>query len=282
MNLDPRVTPARPDLAARFLEGTVQAARFVDGELREVVDPQAPVRREPRPDAALDTEVLKGERVMVYDTTEDGWAWVQLQSDRYVGWMPASALATPGPQPTHRVATLRAPLLMGASIKMPTLEVLPFGATLAVAREEGRFGITANGCYVPLVHLAPLNVFESDFVAVAERFLGTPYVWGGKTNLGLDCSALVQISLAACGVPCPRDSYMQETALGRPVEVGGDLSGVRRGDLVFWKGHVAIVRDDRHLLHANGFHMAVAIEPIHDALARFATEGNLVTGVRRL
>jgi cell wall-associated NlpC family hydrolase len=282
MNFDPRVTPVRPDLAASFLRGKVEAARFVDGELREVVEAQAPVRREPRPDAALDTEALKGERVMLYDATEDGWAWVQLQSDRYVGWMPLSALAMPGPEPTHRVAALRAPVLLGASIKMPTLELLPLGATLALVREEGRFGITAHGCYVPLVHVVPLHVRETDFVAVAERFVGTPYVWGGKTNLGLDCSALVQLSLATCGIACPRDSYMQEAALGRPVEMGENLSGAQRGDLVFWKGHVAIVRDERHLLHANGFHMAVAIEPIRDALARFAAENNPVTSVKRL
>ncbi|HXF88792.1 MAG TPA: NlpC/P60 family protein [Xanthobacteraceae bacterium] len=282
MNFDPRVTPARPDLAARFLEGKVQAARFVDGELREVVEAQAPVRREPRPDASLDTEALKGERVMVYETIEEGWAWVQLQNDRYVGWMPASALAVPGPEPTHRVATLRAPVLMGASIKMPTLEVLPFGATLAILREEGRFGITSHGCYVPLVHVARLNEFERDFVAVAERFVGVPYVWGGKTSLGLDCSALVQVSLTACGIACPRDSDMQEAVVGRPVAVGDDLSGVARGDLVFWKGHVAIVRDEKHFLHANGFHMAVAIEPIRETLTRFAAEGSSVTGIRRL
>lgn len=282
MNFDPRVTPARPDLAARFLEGKVQAARFVDGELREVVEAQAPVRREPRPDASLDTEALKGERVIVYDTTEEGWAWVQLQNDRYVGWVPVSALAVPGPAPTHRVVALRAPVLLSASIKAPTLEVLPLGATVAVVREEGRFGVTAYGCYVPLVHLAPLHAAGSDFVAVAERFVGVPYVWGGKTSLGLDCSALVQLSLIASGIPCPRDSDMQEAALGHRIEVGADLAGVRRGDLVFWKGHVAIVRDAQHLLHANGFHMAVAIEPIREALARFAAENNPVTTVKRL
>jgi hypothetical protein len=282
MNFDPRLTPARPDLAASFLQGKISAARFVEGELREVVEAQAPVRREPRPDASLDTEALKGERVMLYDTTEDGWAWVQLQNDRYVGWMPLSALAAPGPAPTHRVTALRTPVLLGASIKMPMLESLPLGATLALLRTEGRFGITAYGCYVPLVHVAPLQERDSDFVAVAERFVGMPYVWGGKTSLGLDCSALVQLSLTACGIACPRDSDMQEAALGRPVAVAGDLSGVRRGDLVFWKGHVAIVRDERHLLHANGFHMAVAIEPIREALARFAADGNPVTSVKRL
>jgi cell wall-associated NlpC family hydrolase len=282
MNFDPRVTPARPDLAASYLQGKVEAARFVHGEQREVVDPQAPVRREPSHDGALGTEALKGERVTVYETNEEGWTWGQLESDRYVGWLPANALAAPGPAPTHRVAALRMPVLLGPSIKMPTIELLSLGSRLAIVREEGRFAITANGCFVPRVHLATLNSFEKDFVAVAERFIGTPYVWGGKTSLGLDCSALVQISLTACGIPCPRDSYMQEAALGRPLEVGDNFSGVRRGDLVFWKSHVAIVYDERRFLHANGFHMAVAIEPIAETIARFTTEGSPVTNVRRL
>lgn len=281
MNFDPRITPARPDIAASFLEGKITAARYVAGELREVVEPHAPVRREPAPDAPLDTEVLKGERVMVYETNDEGWAWGQLESDRYVGWLPSNALAAPGPAPTHRVAALRMPVLVGPSIKMPTLEMLSLGATIAIVRNEGRFAVTASGYFVPQGHLAPLESFEKDFVAVAERFVGVPYLWGGKTSLGLDCSALVQISLAACGIACPRDSYMQEAAMGRPVDAGGDFSGLKRGDLVFWKGHVAIARDNAHFLHANGFHMAVAIEPMRETIARFTKEGSPVTRVRR-
>jgi cell wall-associated NlpC family hydrolase len=282
MNFDPRITPARPDIAASHLEGKIPAARYVKGEIREVIDPHAPVRREPAPDATLDTEALKGERVTVYETNEEGWAWGQLENDRYVGWLPANALVAPGPAPTHRVAALRMPILMAPTIKAPVLEMLSIGATLAIMRTEGRFAVTANGCFVPLVHIAPLKSFEKDFVAVAERFIGVPYVWGGKTSLGLDCSALVQVSLAACGVTCPRDSYMQETAMGRSVDPGSDFSGLKRGDLVFWKDHVAIVRDDTHFLHANGFHMAVAAEPVRVTIARFTKEGSSVTSVRRL
>ncbi len=282
MNFDPRITPARPDLAADFLEGKVPAARYVAGELREVIDPSAPVRHEPRPDAPLDTEALKGERVTIYETNEEGWAWGQLAKDGFVGWLPANALITLGPEPTHRVAALRTPILSGPSIKMPTLEMVSFGATLAILRKEGRFGVTANGCYVPLVHLAPVKSIEQDFVAVAERFLGVPYLWGGKTSLGLDCSALVQISLTACGIACPRDSSMQEGALGKAIDPGKDFSGLKRGDLVFWKGHVAIMHDEAHFLHANGFHMAVAIEPVRETIARFEKEGTPLKAVRRL
>jgi hypothetical protein len=279
--LDPRLTPARADLAARHLEGKVGAARFVDGEPREVAEPQAPVRRAPSPEAPLDTEALKGERVCVYEASDEGWAWGQLETDGYVGWLPASALRPPGPAHTHRVAALRTLVFPGPSIKLPPLEALPLGSRLAVTRIEAPFAVTASGGFVPARHLAPIEARESDFVAVAERFLGAPYLWGGKTSLGLDCSGLVQVALAACGVVCPRDSDMQENALGQPI-ASADLSGLRRGDLLFWKGHVAIVRDPTTLLHANAFHMAVAIEPFDEAIARIRSAGSELTSVRRL
>lgn len=282
MNFDPRITPARPDLAASYLEGKVTAARFVAGEVQEVVNPVAPMRREPRPDSVLDTEALRGERVTVFETTDEGWCWCQLEGDRYVGWMPANALDAPGPAPTHRVRAVRMPVLVGPSIKVATYEMLPFGSKIAIARSEGSFAVTAAGFYVPQIHLAPVDTVDSDFVAIAERFINVPYLWGGKTSLGLDCSALVQISLIACGMACPRDSYMQEGTLGIAVDAGADLSGLKRGDLVFWKGHVAIAYDEEHFLHANAHHVAVAIEPVRETIARFMKSDSPVTQVRRL
>ncbi|HEX2215604.1 MAG TPA: NlpC/P60 family protein, partial [Xanthobacteraceae bacterium] len=236
--LDPRLTPARPDLAAAHLRGQVEAARFAEPAMRVVTDPIAPVRREPRHDAALDTEALMGERVAIYETTDEGWAWGQLESDGYVGWLPAGALGAPRAAPTHRVSALRTLVFPGPAIKLPPVTALPFGATVAVERIDGPFAVAACG-FIPLRHLAPLAAHETDWVAVADKFLGTPYLWGGKTGLGLDCSGLVQVSLAVCGIPCPRDSDMQERTLGKPV----DLAALQRGDLVFWKGHVAIARD---------------------------------------
>jgi cell wall-associated NlpC family hydrolase len=249
---DPRVTPARADLAAKELAGKLVAARYVEGRVCEVIAPQAPLRREPRPDAALDSEALKGERVMIYDTNAQGWAWGQLAADGYVGWLPAAALAPEGAAPTHKVTALRTLAFAGPSIKLPPLEALPFGARLAIARSEHPMAVTQSGAYVPAVHLQPIDDNETDFVAVAERFLGVPYLWGGKTSLGLDCSGLVQIALAACGISCPRDSDMQEQALGTPVAAAAaaDFSDLQRGDLVFWKSHVAMVRGDGNLLHA--------------------------------
>ncbi len=279
---DPRLTPFRADLAAKYLESRVTAPRYVDGRTLEIIAPQAPLRGEPRPDAPLLTEALMGERVTIYDADAEGWAWGQLQSDDYVGWLPQSALAAPGVAPTHRVSALRTLVFPAPSIKLPPLEALPFGARVAIARTEDRMAVTASGAYVPMVHLRPVGENERDFVAVAERFLGAPYLWGGKTALGLDCSGLVQIALAACGVACPRDTDMQEKALGRSVALGAEHSGLERGDLVFWKGHVAIVRDRASLIHANAFHMAVTIEPIADAIARVRDAGSEIAGVRRI
>ncbi len=279
---DPRVTPARADLAAKELEGKVAATRYVAGDVYEVIEPQAPLRGEPSHDAPLLTEALKGERVTIYEKNDEGWAWGQLAADRYVGWLSVNALALPGAPPTHKVVALRTFVFPGPSIKLTPREALPLGARVAVARREERMAVTQSGGYVPAVHLAPIDIDETDFVAVAERFLGVPYLWGGTTMLGLDCSGLVQIALSACGIVCPRDSDMQEEALGSPVAAAADRSDLQRGDLVFWKGHVAIVRDRASFLHANAFHMAVAIEPIDDAIARIRAAGSDITGIRRI
>jgi len=278
---DPRLTPARADLAAKELQGKVAAARFVEGHPNEVIEAQTGLRATPAPDARLLTEALKGERVIIYDTNAEGWAWGQLAADRYVGWLSANALAPLAAAATHKVTALRTFAFPGPSIKLSPLEALPLGARLAIARIEDRLAVTRAGFYVPAPHLAPLDVVEPDFVAVAERFLGVPYLWGGKTALGLDCSGLVQVALTAAGIPCPRDSDMQEQALGAPV-LSPEEEVLQRGDLIFWRDHVAIVRDSATLIHANAFHMAVAIEPLVEAIARIRVAGSEITGVRRI
>jgi cell wall-associated NlpC family hydrolase len=276
--LDPRVHPYRADLAAKHLQGQVEAPRFIDGTPHDVVEPVAGLRREPSHNARLDTEVLFGERVIVYETTDEGWAWGQLESDGYVGWISANALARPGQAPTHKVTALRTLAFPTANIKAPPLAGLPMGARLAIAGQDKLFAVTASGWHLPAAHLALLPATQPDFVAVAEQFLGTPYLWGGKTSLGLDCSALVQVSLQAAGLACPRDSDMQEQALGARLA----FDDLRRGDLIFWKDHVAIVRDGNTLIHANAHHMAVAIEPVAEAVGRIRAAGSEPSSVRRL
>jgi hypothetical protein len=279
---DPRVTPARGDIAAKHLEHRVKAERYVEGTPRQVVAPSAPVRHAPRPDALLDTEALRGEIVTVYDATEEGWSWGQLQSDSYVGWLPTDALGPVGAPATHRVAVMRTLMFPAPSLKTAPLEGLSFGCRLAIARIESEFAITAANEFVPLKHLTDVNAQERDFVSVAERFLGVPYLWGGKTSFGLDCSALVQLSLSACLAPCWRDSDMQEVSFLPEIKPATDLSNLQRGDLIFWEGHVAIVRDRSTVIHAHGDHMAVAIEATADAVARNRADGIAISSVRRL
>lgn len=277
--LDPRVHAYRPDLADRRLEGRVTASRFVDGEDRRVVATAAPMRRAPRHDAGLETEALHGERVRIFEERE-GWAWGQLATDGYVGWLQSSTVGPSGQQPTHRVSALRTFVFPGPDIKLPPTMLLSMGALVAVHSAAGALADTDAG-FIPLRHLAPLDQSVPDWVAVALRFVGTPYLWGGRTSLGLDCSALIQLALAAAGIAGPRDSDMQACGLGTAID-HADPARLTRGDLLFWNGHVAIVLDDGQLLHANGHHMETVIEPLQQAVARIAGMGLEVTGARRV
>jgi hypothetical protein len=278
---DPRLTPARGDIAAKYLEGKVKAARFVAGEPFEVTDALAPLRRAPASDAELMTQALRGERVTIYDRNGEGWAWGQLDSDGYVGWLPDVALAKPGAAPTHRITAIRTFAFGGPSIKLPPVETLMMGSAVTVTREDGAFAITREGWHLPKPHLAAIGHREADFVAVCERFLGTPYLWGGKSSLGVDCSGLVQISLNAAGIGCPRDSDMQQNSLGRALDLA-EVKKLQRGDLLFWKGHVAIARDGETIVHANAHHMATVVETAKEAIARIKAAGSDLAAIKRL
>jgi cell wall-associated NlpC family hydrolase len=275
---DPRLHPYRRDVAAAHLRGQVSAERFVEGTQYEVIEPIADLRRAPSADAPLDTQALYGERVTVYESNGEGWAWAQLETDSYVGWLPENALGKRAPPPTYKVIVPRTLVFPAPDIKRPPLAALPMNAQLVIAREEGKFAIAANGWHLPAAHLAPLSTAYPDFVGVAEMFVGTPYLWGGKSALGFDCSGLVQVSMQAAGLKCPRDSDMQEAALGDSI----DLKDLRRGDLLFWPGHVAIACDAQTMVHANAYHMMVAREPLDAALERIGAAGSALRAVKRI
>ena len=231
------------------------------------------------PNGPRDRQLLMGEAVEMTDAppSSSGWIAVKALRDGYPGFVPEAALT--GGRVTHRVAVRATHLYPKPDFKAPERAMLSLGARLEVLGEGDRFAETPQG-FVPRTHLAPVDVPETDPVAVAARLLGTPYLWGGNSALGVDCSGLVQIACLACDIPCPGDSDEQEGALGSPLPEDAPL---QRGDLLFWRGHVAWVSDPDTLLHANAHHMAVSFEPLHDALARIEAQGDgPVTARKRL
>lgn len=279
---DRRLNAYRDDLADRRLEGTVRTARFTDGEDRQVTRAVTPLRKEPAPGTQLVSELLFGEHVRVFED-EDGVAWVQNATDGYVGYTDSAALSAVLLAPTHTVAAIHTCLYPEPAIRAPSAGILPLCAPVTIIGTKGRYAELATGGWVPVQHLAEASAFEDDPVAVAERLTGSPYVWGGRSSLGLDCSALVQLSLARCGIDAPRDSDMQEAALGVAVAYDGDASALRRGDLVFWKGHVGIFVAPGRFLHANARDMAVASAPFAEVVRYIEEAEKLsVRSVRRL
>lgn len=274
---DPRRHAYRGDLASEALRGQVDAPRYIQGELRQVTAPVLPLRREPRFDSTLDTEALLGETVTVYDESE-GWAWVQIARDSYVGYVPSEGLGSRIVPPTHRIAALRTYIFPQPDSKSPPLALLSLNALISASGMYGKFLALASGGFVYAPHVVPVGETAADFVAVAEAFLGTPYLWGGRTSVGLDCSGLVQLAAEAVGIVVPRDADMQAAEIGERVE----STRLRRGDLVFWEGHVGIMTSGKDFLHANAHHMAVELEPFDQAKDRIKAAGYDMLCVRRL
>lgn len=283
--LDPRLNAFRPDLADRSLQGRVEAGAFVDGRAAIVVAPVANVLAAPSPGAGMNAQYLTGDRVRVFET-RDGMAWLQGERDSYVGYVSMEALSFDMVEPTHRVVVPRTFRYPEPAIKAPPVTALSMGARLRVVDEvehKGtRYAMLADGSAVVSIHLAPVSQMEADFVSVAERLVETPYLWGGASGFGMDCSGLVQLSLFMAGHRVLRDSDMQEESIGERIGGGDDIGSLRRGDLVFWRGHVGIMTDGETLLHANGRTMTVAREPLADAIARIETLYGRPTAVRRI
>ncbi|MDO9338773.1 MAG: NlpC/P60 family protein [Caulobacter sp.] len=268
MSFDRRLTLIHDGVAARGLEGLVPARRYVDPAALQVSAPAAPLRRHPADEAEQESRLLFGERFDVL-LEQDGYSFGQAARDGYVGWVPAEALSGPPILPTHRVTALRTYAFSQANIKTTPVGLYSLNALVTIEATEGRFARAARAGWFVAEHLAPIGTgFETDAAGVALRFLGAPYLWGGRESLGLDCSGLVQQALNACGVACPRDTDMQ-AAMGSAIEA----AELTRGDLVFWKGHVGMMLDEARLVHANGHHMATVVEPLAEAIARIDAAG---------
>lgn len=280
IKLDKRLHVFRDDLADVSLHGKVEATRFVAGHSAQVIAPTTPVHRAPQVDAMQLSQALYGETCKVFESAL-GWAWVQLDGDDYVGYVPAANLNTSHVITTHRVKVPTTHVYPKPDLKTQPAVAIPLNALVAVTGRQGDYLSLQQGGFVFVDHFAPSTEYESDFVTVAEKFLYVPYLWGGKTMLGIDCSGLVQVSLQACGIKAPRDSDMQENDLGTAL-ASQNMNKLKRGDLVFWKGHVGIMQDNQNLLHANAHHMMTVIEPLEVVVARIAVKGQMVTSIKRL
>lgn len=263
----------REDLAAVSLEGQVEAVRFGQGWRRRIGAEVLDIRGAPSSQAPLLTQALYGEDVMIYEEKrqEEGiWAWGQLMRDSYVGYMEAKWLYQTPASPTHKVSVPRTFVYSAPSLKSSVRRALPLESQVTVVKTENNFVGLKEGGFVFEDHVTPQDIFAQDFVTVAEMFLHVPYLWGGKTSLGLDCSGLVQIALQAAGFSCPRDSDMMVEEVGE--RQSPHKKDYQRGDLIFWPGHVGLMQDSTTLLHANASHMFVASEPLEQACQRILAQ----------
>ena len=271
---DPRINPWRDDMAAQHLRGEVDAPRFVSGRDMQIGVAVTALRRSPAHGALQDSQLLYGEVFRVYDQ-RGAWAWGQAQHDDYVGYVLNEDLVAVAPS-SHMLRALRSFVYTDADIKSRPLMALSRGAMLSVVGSAGPFHELSNGAFIIAAHVAPLGEWRDDHISVAREYIGTPYFWGGRESLGLDCSALVQLALSQCGMACPRDSDMQEQVLGYAVDTA------QRGDLVFWKGHVGLMSEDDCLLHANAYTMSVVEEDFAQACARIGETAGPVRAIKRL
>ncbi len=273
--LDKRLHAVRPDLADARLQGLCEATRFVEGTRGQCGVPVARVHLKADTESMQVTQMLMGEALLVFERTEE-WSWVQLVKDGYVGYVRPGCVRAAKIATTHRITVPLGHLYPKPDIKSQPAVAMPMNAELAVAYTDGDFHCLASGGFI---HTAQARTSTpGDFVSVAEQFLHVPYLWGGRTAIGIDCSGLVQTALHACGIDAPRDSDMQENRLG----TDASAEKRKRGDLIFWKGHVGIMQNEITLLHANGHHMKVVSEPLQTAIDRIAAKGSAVTSIRKI
>lgn len=277
---DPTVNAYRPDVASARLRGVVTAERYEAGERRQARRGTVPLREAPSESARLGSELLFGEEFIAYDE-RDGWAWGQCVLDDYVGYARSDALRSEPWEPTHKVGVLRAHVFSEPDLKSPPLESLSLGSPVALAERSGDYARLTEGGWLHTAALAPLDIGTPDFVATALRFLGVPYLWGGRSALGLDCSGLAQVAFSEAGIACPRDSHMQVEAIGEAVSLEGPY---RRADFVEFPGHCGLMIDATTIVHANATAMCVSCDPLAKVveIVKGQSDGVGITGVRRI
>ena len=280
--LDPRTTLARKDLADTALKARVRAERYAPIKSKVVSTGIVDVKKTPNNSAPLLTQAFFGEEVSMLDEA-NGWAFCQLNSDGYVGFLKSEHLSTHGLQPSHSVAVPLSHVYPKPDVRAPIGMAIPFGAQVTISEgvEEKRFSEVRGLGWIYKRHLKPLGSLNADYLQTAAMFLHAPYVWGGKTALGLDCSALVQLALNYAGKDCPRDTDQQLEMLGR--SVGANISACEKGDLVFFPGHVGFMLDKMRLLHANATYMRVTLDKLESVVSRLSmVHDNPVVDIRRL
>lgn len=264
---DPRAHAYRKDLADLSLSGSVEAARYVEPVLRQCVRGIVPLLASPSEDSSLVSQIRYGEFVDVFETRNDGYVWAQNRTDRYVGYMPSDkTLSEEIADLSSRIGVLRTPVYAKPSIKSPVLDVLTLGSFVKPLGQEGELVALSGGGYVFGKHIVPAaEALTRDYAFTAGRLLNVPYLWGGRSANGVDCSGLVQLALELAGRDdCPRDADQQCETYGKPLPCHWRDVAWRRGDLVFVKGHVGIMTDPEHMIHASGHHMQVVVEPLAD------------------
>ena len=288
--LDRRLNLYRSDVANIALKGRVQSEKFIEGRLAQITVAFSDMRSTQGRECGLDTQLLFGEHVRVFET-RDGQHWVQNVSDDYVGWLDADVVSFEVIHPTHLVCAQRTFLYPEPDMKLPHKGMRSMGSRLTIVGEiEDRgtqYSVLASGEAVITRHIRKIDEHDKDYVAVAESLINAPYLWAGTTAFGLDCSGLVKLAMFMSGHNVLRDSDMQAATVGAEIDMGTDYQNLRRGDLVFWRGHVGICQSDNDqgaglLLHANGHSMNVASEPLHEAINRITYLYEKPIGARRV
>lgn len=279
--LDKSLNPYRDDLAAQYLKGQVNAGNFVAPKLHQIKCDYAYLKTAPDTSSPNVSEVFFGELVDIYEIKND-FAWVQLKRDNYVGYLPFECVSTEIIEANKKINTIRSFAFSIPKVQGEIKNILPLNSLVkATDRVENGFVYCDGLGFIYLKHLCDLDEYAANPVELAKYFLKTPYAWGGRQALGIDCSGLIQTIHEACGINLPRDARMQEK-MGELIIPSPDFSNLKAGDLLFWQGHVAMMIDNENIIHANSFHMCVEIEPLAQTIKRYDGLGLGLRSVRRI